>query len=81
MNVYFRFDLGVIQTSVIFQLMRFGGSIGGFNGIGGMNVYFRFDLGVIQTSVIFQLMRFGGSIGGFNGIGVKVGVVEVVFTL
>ena len=46
-----------------------------------MNVYFRFDLGVIRNSVIFRLIRFGGSIGGFNGIGVKVGVVEVVFTL
>ena len=46
-----------------------------------MSVYFLFDLGVIRISVIFLLMRFGGSIGGFNGIGVKVGVVDVVFTL
>ena len=34
MNVCFRFDLGVIRTSVIFRLIRFGDSIGGFNGIG-----------------------------------------------
>ena len=46
-----------------------------------MNVYFRFVRGVIRTSVIFRLIHFGGSMGGFNGIGVKVGVVEVVFTL
>ena len=46
MNVYFRFNLGVIRTSIIFRLMRFGGSIGGFNGI-GVNV------GVID--VVFTL--------------------------
>ena len=34
MNVYFRFDLGVIRTAVIFRLIRFGGSIGEFTGIG-----------------------------------------------
>ena len=31
MNMYFPFD--VVRTSVIFRLMRFGGRIGGFNGI------------------------------------------------
>ena len=46
-----------------------------------MNVYFRFNLGVIRTSVIFRLMRFGDSIGGFSGIGVKVCVVDIVFTM
>ena len=46
-----------------------------------MNVYFRFDLGVIRTYVIFRFLRSGGSIGGFNGIGVKVDIVDVVFTL
>ena len=46
-----------------------------------MNVYLRFVRGIICTSVTGRLIRFGGSVGGFNGIGVKVGVVEVVFTL
>ena len=46
-----------------------------------MNVYLRFVRGVIRTSVTVRLIRFGDSMGGFNGIGVKVGVVEVVFTL
>ena len=34
MNVYLRFVRGVIRTSVIFRLIRFGGGMGGFNGIG-----------------------------------------------
>ena len=34
MNIYFRFDLGVIRTSIIFRFMRFGGNTGGFNRIG-----------------------------------------------